>query len=377
MPPKKSIAQRKLEHAQRRAIPILPNKRIKRHGAATLPMNTTRRIGTRASPSRGMTTTEAPLMAQCNWESWGLCQVSGAASAVPISLVNCQVVNCGNQLHHMCQTTWESLDPTREAHGNSYYCTKCHPCWNIIPLRGDEDDIIPETQVPCLPPLLPRTPMCDGDNNVLTYTASSPSLSSSSASSEGEKDISQTLLSPMQQRDESDGDDLSLSESIVDSTVYVTDAEASKYDFLQRLKHYMNNNKITMQNRQSVEIAIMIEAGTIIRNGNTIKKNDRAKEYYDVYIRTINEIDNNEFEDKTVYDSMILSYHGAKSDNEGNMLLRKLAIVMTEVKKFAYKFPGIGSLTQLPSGSNQISDMMRPYVIQLWSKKYPVQYFLL
>jgi len=203
------------------------------------------------------------------------------------------------------------------------------------------------------------------------------SLSSSSSSSVGEKDRSQTLLSPMQQRDESDGDDLSLSESIVDSTFYVTDAEASKYDFLQRLKHYMNNNKITMQNRQSVEIAIMIEAGTIIRNGNTIKKNNRANEYYDVYIRTINEIDNNEFEDKTVYDSMILSYHGAKLDNEGNMLLRKLAIVMTEVKKFAYKFPGIGSLTQLPSGSNQISDMMRPYVIQLWSKKYPVQYFLL
>ena len=134
------------------------------------------------------------------------------------------------------------------------------------------NNIIPETQVPCLPPLLPRTPMCDGDNNVLTYTASSPSLSPSSASSEGEKDISQTLLSPMQQRDESDGDDLSLSESIVDSTFYVTDAEASKYDFLQRLKHYMNNNKITMQNWQSVEIAIMIEAGTIIRNGKPLRK---------------------------------------------------------------------------------------------------------
>jgi hypothetical protein len=245
----------------------------------------------------------------------------------------------------------------------------------MIPLRCDEDDIIPETQVPCLPPLLPRQQMCEGDNNQLTYTASSPSLSSLSASSE-DREKSQTLLTPVQ-RDESDCDDLSLSESIVDSTFYVTNAEASKYDFFQRVKHYMNNNKITMQNRQSVEIAIMIEAGTIIRNGNTIKKNDRANEYYDVYIRTINEIDNNEFEDKTVYDSMILSYHGAKSDNEGNMLLRKLAIVMTEVKKFAYKFPGIGSLTQLPSGSNQISDMMRPYVIQLWSKKYPVQYFLL
>jgi len=87
-------------------------------------------------------------------------------------------------------------------------------------------------------------------------------------------------------------------------------------------------------------------------------------------------IDKNEFEDMTVYDSMILSHYGAKLDNKGNMLLRKLAIVMTEVKKFAYKFPGIGSLIQLPSGSNQISDMMRLYITQLWPKKYPVQFYL-
>jgi len=183
------------------------------------------------------------------------------------------------------------------------------------------------------------------------------------------------LLTPVQ-RDESDCDDLSMSDSIVDSTFYVTDAEASKYDFHKRVKHYMKNNKITMQNRQSVEISIMIEAGTIIRNGNTIKKNDRANKFYDVYIQTSNAIDKNEFEDMTVYDSMIVSYHGTKLDNEGNMLLRKLAIVMTEVKKFAFKFPGIGSLTQLPSGTNQISDMMRPYITRLWSKKYPVQYNL-
>jgi hypothetical protein len=119
---------------------------IKGHGAALLPMNTTRRMGTRASPGRGMATIDAPVEDQCNWASWGLCQLSGAASAMPVSFVNCRVDNCGNQLHHMCQTTWESLDPTREAHGNSYYCTVCHPCWHMIPLRGDEDDIIPETQ---------------------------------------------------------------------------------------------------------------------------------------------------------------------------------------------------------------------------------------
>ena len=59
------------------------------------------------------------------------------------------------------------------------------------------------------------------------------------------------------------------------------------------------------------------------------------------------------------------------------MLLRKRAIVrMTEVKRVALKFPGIGSLTELPSGTNQISDMMRPYIIKLWSKIYPVQYNL-
>ena len=153
----------------------------------------------------------------------------------------------------------------------------------------------------------------------------------------------------------------------------VTDAEVSKWSFLSRLKHYMKPNKISAHNRQCVEIAIMIETGTIIRDGTTIKKHEQADSYINKYIDIINEISGDEFADNTVRDSMILSYHGAKSNNDGMMLLRKHKIVMTEVKKFAYHFPGIGSLAELPSGSNQLIDMKRPYIHKLWKKKFPVE----
>ena len=44
-----------------------------------------------------------------------------------------------------------------------------------------------------------------------------------------------------------------------------TDAEASKYSFLDHLEHYMERALITEDNRKAVELAIMVEAGTTVR----------------------------------------------------------------------------------------------------------------
>jgi hypothetical protein len=38
MPPKKSIAQRKLEHAQRQATPLMPNNQFRGNGTASFPL---------------------------------------------------------------------------------------------------------------------------------------------------------------------------------------------------------------------------------------------------------------------------------------------------------------------------------------------------
>ena len=44
-----------------------------------------------------------------------------------------------------------------------------------------------------------------------------------------------------------------------------TDAEASKFSFLDRLKHYMERALISEDNRKAVELAIMVEVGTTVR----------------------------------------------------------------------------------------------------------------
>ena len=44
-----------------------------------------------------------------------------------------------------------------------------------------------------------------------------------------------------------------------------TDLEVSKYPFLERLDHYMERYLISEDNRRCVELAIMVEAGSIVR----------------------------------------------------------------------------------------------------------------
>ena len=41
--------------------------------------------------------------------------------------------------------------------------------------------------------------------------------------------------------------------------------------------------------------------------------------------------------------------------------------------KFALKFPGVGNLSRLPSGTTQLQQMKRPLIIKLWKEKYPAE----
>ena len=42
-----------------------------------------------------------------------------------------------------------------------------------------------------------------------------------------------------------------------------TNAEVSKYMFFQRLRHYMEGEKISHSNRKAVEMALLVEAGIL------------------------------------------------------------------------------------------------------------------
>ena len=53
-------------------------------------------------------------------------------------------------------------------------------------------------------------------------------------------------------------------------------------------------------------------------------------------------------------------------------LWRKYESDLTKLRNFAKKLPGVGSLSDLPSGSNQLRHMKMPLVQKLWIEKHPV-----
>jgi hypothetical protein len=94
---------------------------------------------------------------------------------------------------------------------------------------------------------------------------SSPEVSSHSSVSSLEK-----LLFP----GEEDNDD----DDFDDEGGKQTDQEVSKYSFYDRLEHYMERELIKEENRKSVELAIMVEAGSNVREMGVMTKELRANE---------------------------------------------------------------------------------------------------
>jgi hypothetical protein len=153
-----------------------------------------------------------------------------------------------------------------------------------------------------------------------------------------------------------------------------TDAEASKYFFHDRLEHYMEQALISEDNHKAVELAITIGAGTTVREMDPMKKEIKEKAFLNRYLSIIEEIADEHFEDIGTRPAMLLAYKGArKKILDGGTLWRKYENGLNEVRKFALKFPGVGGLSRLPSGTAQLQQMKRPLIIKLWKEKYPAE----
>jgi hypothetical protein len=145
-----------------------------------------------------------------------------------------------------------------------------------------------------------------------------------------------------------------------------TDAEASKYSFHDRLEHYMERALISEDNCKAVELAIMIEADTTVREMDPMKKEIKEKAFLNSCVSIIEEIPDERFEDVRTRPAMLLAYKGArKKILDGGTLWRKYENELNEVRKFALKFPGVGGLSRLPSGTAQLQQMKRPLIIKL------------
>ena len=59
-----------------------------------------------------------------------------------------------------------------------------------------------------------------------------------------------------------------------------TDQEVSKYGFYDRLEHYMERKLIKEENRKPVELAVMVDAGTNVREMGVMTKELRAIRFH-------------------------------------------------------------------------------------------------
>ena len=134
----------------------------------------------------------------------------------------------------------------------------------------------------------------------------------------------------------------------------------------------MDGNKITEANRAAVEVCISVEAGAAVRSMDPMKKEKKENAFYNKYMGILDEIEDDQFHDESVRDAMRRRYEKAKMDNNPARLWRKYESDMTEIRNFAKKLPGVGSLSELPSGSNQLRHMKMPLVQKLWTAKHPV-----
>ena len=154
-----------------------------------------------------------------------------------------------------------------------------------------------------------------------------------------------------------------------------TDPEVSKYPFIERLDHYMERYQISEENRRSVELAIMVEAGSIVREMGTMTKERREQAYYQEYMSLISDIPIERFVESGVCLQMQLRFKGMRKGGDMNPtnLHRKYETEKTTLKNYAYKIPGIGNLSKLPSGTAQLQQLRRPLVAKLWAEQNPAR----
>ncbi len=67
----------------------------------------------------------------------------------------------------------------------------------------------------------------------------------------------------------------------------IMDAKALTYTFVKHLSHYMERHVICDGNQKTTELAIMIEARTMVRKRHQMKKEERERTFLNEYLNII------------------------------------------------------------------------------------------
>ena len=60
----------------------------------------------------------------------------------------------------------------------------------------------------------------------------------------------------------------------------------------------MEGHKISESNRSAVELCLLSEAGTFVRNMDPMKKDNKERAFFAKYVSIIDEIEDDQFKDK-------------------------------------------------------------------------------
>ena len=91
----------------------------------------------------------------------------------------------------------------------------------------------------------------------------------------------------------------------------------------------------------------------------------------DVAIPPLSDVDEH-FENNSVRVKMLHRFKAGKQNLCGRNLLFRWKSETANFQLFWYKFPGVRRMSDLPSGSNQIKHMKKPYIASHWAKENPV-----
>jgi hypothetical protein len=152
----------------------------------------------------------------------------------------------------------------------------------------------------------------------------------------------------------------------------VTNAEVTKFAFVERLRHYMAEALIGLSNGSAVEACIFMEVGTAIRDLDTMKVPQMKETFFSKYMAVVRSIPDNRFIGKSVQNSILERYADAKKINTGRSLLCKYKAHTTKIRKFGLNFPGIKSMNKLPSRTTHLLQMKIPVIAKLWIAANPV-----
>jgi len=134
----------------------------------------------------------------------------------------------------------------------------------------------------------------------------------------------------------------------------------------------MEGKQIDNYNRIAVEACIFVEVGTAIKDLEAMKIPVMEELFYNKHMRIVRSIPEERFARIELHSSMLEKYGGAKKPNTGRSLLHKYKTYVGDIRKFALHFPGIKSMSKLPSGTMQLSQMKGPVVAKLWKAINPV-----